>query len=73
MDSDETRDEEEPTQAGEKDNDDDAKGSQHADDPELGKGTGEGERGLGTQTGASGGAQPTEPEDANPERRQDRG
>jgi len=54
-------------------NDDDAKGSMQADDPERGKGTGEGERGLGVQSGAQGGGEPTEPEDATPERRQDRG
>ena len=73
MDDDRTGDEEEPTQAGEKGNDPDAKGSQQADDPEIGEGTGEGERGLGVQSGASGGKQPTEPEDASPERGQTAG
>lgn len=50
--------------------DDDAKGALQKDEPEIGKGTGEGERGLGTQTGAVGGDTPTEPEDATPERAQ---
>lgn len=54
-------------------NDDDAKGSMQKDDPERGKGTGEGERGLGVQSGASGGGHPTEPEDATPERGQTAG
>lgn len=54
-------------------NDDDAKGSMQKDDPERGKGTGEGERGLGVQSGASGGGEPTEPEDATPERGQTAG
>lgn len=73
MDGEERHDEDEPTQDRPKGNDDDAKGSQQADDPEIGRGTGEGKRGLGEQTGATGGGQPTEPEDATPERRQDRG
>lgn len=54
-------------------NDDDAKGSLQKDEPEIGEGTGEGERGLGVQSGASGGGQPTEPEDGSPERAQSAG
>lgn len=53
--------------------DDDAKGSLQKDEPEIGKGTAEGERGLGVQSGASGGEHPTEPEDATPERGQTAG
>lgn len=72
MESDQS-DEDVPTQDIEKGNDDDAKGSLQADDPKIGKGQGEGDRGLGEQTGATGGERPTEPEGATPERRQDRG
>lgn len=38
-------------------------GSKQADDPEHGSGTGEGEGGLGTQTGGAGGEAPLEPGD----------
>ncbi len=34
----------------------DAEGAKNEDNPETGEGTGEGERGLGTQTGATEGA-----------------
>ena len=57
----------------EKDNDSDAKGSLHKDEPEIGKGTGEGDRGLGVDSGAAGGEHPTEPEDAEVERGQSSG
>ncbi len=73
MDNDEQADEGLPNQDAPKGNDDDAKGSLQKDDPELGKSTGEGERGLGVQSGASGGEHPTEPEDATPERGQTAG
>lgn len=54
--------------------DDEATGAAlDADQPEIGKGTGEGERGLGVQSGASGGGHPTEPEDGSPERAQSAG
>ena len=52
---------------------DDAKGALQKDEPEIGKGTGEGARGLGVETGAEGGGEPTEPEDATPERGQEAG
>lgn len=50
-----------------------SKGSLHADNPEIGGGTGEGDAGLGVHTDAAGGDEPTEPEGDSPERRQDRG
>lgn len=41
-------------------------GAKGADNPEPGKGTGEGEGGLGSQTGALGGGEPVEPEGRTP-------
>ncbi len=74
MEDEDMKEEEARSQERPKSNDDgEAKGSLQADDAEIGKGTGEGERGLGTQTGASGGEHPTEPEDATPERGQTAG
>ncbi len=74
MDDDDETQNDEPTQDREKSNDDgDATGSLQKDDPEIGESTGEGERGLGVKSGASGGEHPTEPEDASPERAQTAG
>jgi hypothetical protein len=56
-----------------RDENDEADGSLQKDEPEIGKGTGEGERGLGEQSGATGGEHETEGEDEAPERMQDRG
>lgn len=75
MGSDERADEHEEHLPAEDDptSDDDAKGALQRDEPEIGSGTGEGDRGLGEQTGASGGGEATEPEDADPERGQTAG
>lgn len=54
-------------------NEDDAKSALQQDEPEIGEGTGEGKRGLGEQTGGSGGGEPTEPESGTPERGQTAG
>lgn len=62
-----------PTEDREPDDDPGAKGALDKDDPAPGEGTGEGERGLGEQTDALGGAEPTEPEDAEVERAQSSG
>jgi len=74
MESEDRTDEDVPSQDRPKSNDDgEAEGSLQADDPKIGEGSGEGERGLGVQSGASGGEHPTEPEDATPERGQTAG
>lgn len=41
-------------------------GAKQADNPEHGKGTGEGKGGLGSQTGALGGGKPVEPGGTTP-------
>lgn len=62
-----------PTQEPKSNDDGDATGALQSDDAKVGEGTGEGTRGLGEQTGASGGGKATEPEDGTPERGQTAG